>query len=180
MNRVHLIAVIALVLAGCETPTTQRYAISADNNQAIRALNTAGVGVGAFTSAVTFDSSCRAFGPMQVADGLTHVEYIRRAFADELKVAGAFAPTSPRITLSGTVNRLEFSTTRGLTGGSWTIDLTLISSNGKLVNVNEYYEFKSGFGANEACRNTAEAFSRAVQDLVGKAVGSPAFPSLIG
>jgi hypothetical protein len=180
MNRVYLLAAIAFVLASCETPTTQRYAISADNNQTIKALNIAGVGVGAFTSPATFDSSCRAFGPMQVADGLTHVEYIRKAFADELKVAGAFAPISPRIILSGTVNRIEFSTTRGLTGGSWTIDLTLTSSNGKVLDVKEYYEFKSGFGANEACRNTAEAFSRAVQDLVGKAVGSPGFPSLVG
>jgi hypothetical protein len=78
------------------------------------------------------------------------------------------------------VNRLEFSTTKGLTGGSWTIDLTLTSSNGKVIDVKEYYEFKSGFGANEACRNTAEAFSRAVQDLVGKALASPAFPGLVG
>jgi hypothetical protein len=180
MSRVVFVATIALVLVGCETPTTQRYAISPDNNQAIRALNTTGVGVGAFASAASFDASCRAFGPMQVADGLTHVEYIRRAFADELKVAGAFAPSSPRITLSGTVNRLEFSSTKGLTGGSWTIDLTLTSSNGKVLDVKEYYEFKSGFGANEACRNTAEAFSRAVQDLVGKALASPAFPGLVG
>ena len=109
MSRVLLFATIALVLVGCETPTTQRYAISPDNNQAIRALNTTGIGVGAFTSAASFDASCRAFGPIQVADGLTHVEYIRRAFEDELKVAGAFAPSSPRITLSGTVSRLEFS-----------------------------------------------------------------------
>ena len=180
MKRIYLLAAIALVVAGCETPTTRRYAISADNNQAIRALNTTGVGVGEFTSAANFDSSCRAFGPMQVADGLTHVEYIRKAFADELKVAGAYTPTSSRVVLSGTVNRIEFSTTRGLTGGSWTIDLTLTSSNGKVLDVKEYYEFKSGFGANEACRNTAEAFSRAVQDLVGKAVGNPAFPSLVG
>jgi hypothetical protein len=90
MSRVLLVATIALVLVGCETPTTQRYAISPDNNQAIKALNTTGIGVGAFTSAASFDASCRAFGPMQVADGLTHVEYIRRAFEDELKVAGAF------------------------------------------------------------------------------------------
>ena len=179
MNRVLLAAVISLLLAGCETPTTQRYGISADNVQAIRALNTSGVGVGAFTSATPFDSSCRAFGPMQVADGLTHVEYIRRAFEDELKVAGAFASSSPRIVLTGTINRLEFSSTRGLTGGSWTVELTLTSSNGKALDVKEYYEFKSGFGANEACRNTAEAFSRAVQNVVGKAVGSAAFPSLV-
>jgi hypothetical protein len=179
MTRIFIAALVALVLAGCETPTTQRYAISANNNQAIRALNTTGIGVGAFASPKSFDATCRAYGPIQVADGLTHVEYIRRAFEDEFKVAGAFAATAPRIVLSGTVNRLEFSSTRGLTGGSWTIELTLMSSNGKSLDVDEHYEFQSGFVANEACRNTAEAFSRAVQDLVGKAVSSPEFPGLI-
>jgi hypothetical protein len=54
MKRVYLVAAIVSVIAGCETPTTQRYAISTDNNQAIRALNTVGIGVGTFTSAVAF------------------------------------------------------------------------------------------------------------------------------
>jgi hypothetical protein len=179
MNRIFVVAITALVLAGCETPTTQRYAISPNNNQAIKALNATGISVGAFTSPKSFDASCRAFGPIQVADGLTHVEYIRRAFEDELKVAGAFAATSPRVTLSGSVDHLDFSSTRGLTGGLWTIELTLTSSNGKMLEVKERYEFQSGFAANEACRNTADAFSRAVQDLVGKAIASPEFPGLI-
>jgi len=45
--------------------------------------------------------------------------------------------------------------------------------------VSEYYEFNSGFAANEACRNTAEAYSRAVQNLVGKAIRSPGFGDLV-
>lgn len=117
---------------------------------------------------------------MQVADGLTHTQYIQRAFEDELKVAGAFAPSSaPRVTLGGRLKRLEFSTTRAVTGGYWQIDLALESSNGKKLDVAEYYEFNSGFAANEACRNTAEAYSRAVQNLVGKAVRSPGFAELV-
>jgi hypothetical protein len=179
MYRLLLIATVALILAACETPTTQRYSISPNNDQVIRALNTTGVGVGPFAGASTFDLNCRAVGTLQVADGLTHVAYIQQAFEDELKVAGAFASASPRITLTGTVNRLAFSSTKGLTGGSWTIDLALTSSNGNMLKVSEYYEFKSGFGGLEACRNTAEAFLRAVQDLVGKAVGSPEFHDLI-
>jgi hypothetical protein len=66
-----------------------------------------------------------------------------------------------------------------LTGGSWTIDLSLSSSNGKNLAVSEYYEFNSGFIATEACRNTAEAFSRAVQNLVGKAIKDRRFASLV-
>lgn len=169
------IVVAALALAGCETPTTQRYAISADNNQAIRAMNTSGVGIGQFAGPADFSATCRALGPLQVADGLTHTQYIRKAFEDEIKIAGAFASATPRVSLTGKVNRVE----QGPDGGSWTIDLTLTSSNGRTLTVNEYYEFNSGFVANEACRNTAEAFSRAVQNLVGKTVRSPAFPGLV-
>ena len=182
MNKKHhvLLAVAATVLlSGCETPTTQRYAISADNNQAIKALNTSGVGLGTFTPPADFSANCRALGPLQVADGLSHTQYIRKAFEDELKIGGAFATGTPRVTILGKVNKLEFSSARGLTGGSWTIDLLLTSSNGKSLPVSEYYEFNSGFAANEACRNTAEAFSRAVQNLVGKAVRNPGFAALV-
>jgi hypothetical protein len=181
MNRGLLSAALSAVvlLSACETPTTQRYAISADNNQAIKALSATGIGLGPFAAPADFSANCRALGPLQVADGLSHTQYIRKAFEDEMKIGGAFANGAPRVALAGKVNKLEFSSARGLTGGSWTIDLTLTSSNGKSLTVNEYYEFNSGFAANEACRNTAEAFSRAVQNLVGKTVRNPAFASLV-
>ena len=168
----------AALLSACETPTTQRYAISADNSMAIRALNATGVGVGSFQPPAEFSETCRALGPLKVADNLSHTQYIQKAFQDELKVAGAFA-ASPRVTLNGKVTKLEFSSSRGLNGGSWTIDLALTSSNGQAMNVSEYYEFSSGFSAPEACRQTADAFSRAVQNLVGKTVSNPQFPQMV-
>ena len=180
MIRTLLVVVVsALALTACETPTTQRYAISADNNQAIKALGTSGVGLTTFAGPGDFSSNCRALGPMQVADGLSHTQYIQKAFEDEFKLAGAFGQSPARVTLAGKVDRIEFSSTRAVTGGSWTIDLSLRSSNGKVLRVNEYYEFSSGFLAQEACRNTAEAFSRAVQDLVGKAVHHSEFAALV-
>jgi hypothetical protein len=178
-SRLGLVAAALAVLAGCETPTTQRYSISADNNQAIKSLNATGIAVGPFSGPAEFNPNCRALGPLQVADGISHSEYIRKAFEDELKVAGAYSASAPRVTLSGKVAGLEFSSSRAVTGGSWTIDLVLSSSNGKSMAVKEYYEFNSGFVANEACRNTAEAFSRAVQNLVGKTVRSGEFASLV-
>jgi hypothetical protein len=173
-----LVAAGAL-LAGCETPTTQRYAVSPDNNVAIKQLAATGVGMATFAAPATFDANCRALGALQVSDGLTHTQYIQKAFEDELKMAGALATAAPRVTLSGKVDKLEFSTTRGLTGGSWTIELSLRSSNGQSMTSSEYYEFNSGFAAPEACRNTAEAFSRAVQNLVGKTVRNPQFAALV-
>ena len=180
MIKKTLLAVsIATLLAACETPTTQRYAISPTNNVAIKALGVNNVGIGKFAPPASFSSTCRALGPIRVADNMSHTEYIQRAFEDELKVAGAFAQSSPRVTINGNIDRLEFSSSRGLTGGSWTIDLTLQSSNGQKMTQKEYYEFDSGFSAPEACRQTAEAFSRAVQNLVGKTVSNPQFLSLV-
>ena len=177
--RLAFASLALLTLAACETPTTQRYAISADTNVAIKALGATGVGISSFAGPANFSPTCRALGAMQVADGLTHTQYIQKAFEAEFKIAGAYAAGPARVTLSGKVDKLEFSTTRSLTGGSWTLNLVLNSSNGKTLTVAEYYEFNSGFAAQEACRNTAEAFSRAVQNLVAKAVLSPGFSPLL-
>lgn len=170
---------VAFTLIGCETPTTQRYSIAADNNQAIKALGTTGISIGTFGAPAQFSANCRALGAMHIADGLTHTQYIQKAFEDELKIAGAYATGPARVTLTGKVEKLEFSTTRAVTGGSWTIDLALSSSNGKSLKITEYYEFNSGFIATEACRNTAEAYSRAVQNLVGKTVKDASFAELL-
>jgi hypothetical protein len=179
MRFVTILVASTALLAGCETPTSQRYAPGADNVQAIRSLGASGVGVDSFRPPPSFDPNCRAVGAIAVADGISHSEYIRKAFADELKMAGATGTGTPRVVLSGVINKLEFSSSRGLTGGVWIIDLDLASSNGRRINVNEQYEFTSGFEAMSACRNTADAFPRAVQNLVGKAVSSPQFPELL-
>lgn len=166
-------------LAGCETLVTPRYSVTGDNNVAVKALGVGSLGVGEFTGPASFDANCRALGPVEVADGITHTQYIRRAFEEEFKIAGIFAASSPRITLRGTVTRLEFSSTRALTGGSWDIELTLTSSNGSSMKVTEHYEFPSGFLAPTACKQTAEAFAPTVQNLVGKIFRSPEFRSLV-
>ena len=149
---------LCLYLSGCEAPTTGRYSILADNNVAIKQLGITNIGIGQFTAPTDFSPQCRAVGFLEIADNLTHTQYIQRAFEDELKVAGVFAQSSPRVSLSGSVTKLDFSSMRAVVGGSWTIDLDLKSSNGSQMIVSEYYEFSSGFLATEACRQTAEAF----------------------
>ena len=43
----------------------------------------------------------------------------------------------------------------------------------------EHYEFNSGFEGGTACKQTAEAFMPAVQNLIGKIVASPDFRALV-
>lgn len=177
--RVLLVLIATFGLSACETLVTPRYSVTGDNNLAVKALGVNAIGVREFTGPPTFDSNCRALGPVQVPDGMTHTQYIRKAFEEEFKIAGIFAGGSPRITLTGTVTRLEFSSTRAVTGGSWDIDLTLTSANGSSMKATEHYEFPCGFMAPTACKQTAEAFAPAVQNLVGKIVRSPEFRMLV-
>lgn len=170
---------LALLICACSTYTTPRYAINADTNVALKALGESGISIGNFAGPANFESACRAAGPLAPPDGMSHTAYIKKAFEDELKVAGVYAAAAPRITISGTVNKLEFSSARQLLGGSWDIDLSLASSNGKSMHVVEHYEFDSGYAAVTACKQTAEAYFPAVQDLIGKAVRAPEFKSLL-
>lgn len=130
---------------------TPRYSLSADTNLALKSLGASNVAVGSISGPPNFDSACRAAGPLATPDGMSHAAYIKKALEDELKVAGVYAASSPRVTLSGVVNRLDFSSARAITGGSWNIDLTLASSNGKSMLASEDYEFESGHGAETAC-----------------------------
>ncbi len=50
------------LLSGCETPTTARYSILADNNMAIKALGVSGIGIGPFKAPSNFEVNCRALG----------------------------------------------------------------------------------------------------------------------
>jgi hypothetical protein len=174
MKRVLYLGVL-LLLAGCDTFTAAPYSISADNDVALKtALAGEHVGIGPFTAAQKLDETCRLAGPIELPSGLTFETYIQKAFADELKVAGLYDDHAA-ITLSGVVNDLKFSTV----SGAWDIAVTINSSNGKSLPVSEHYEFHSSYTAMAACHNAADAFQPAVQTLIGKAIASPDFRSLM-
>lgn len=178
MKKIALVFSI-LALSGCSTFTPQRYSISADNNIALKAIGVGNINVGTITGPSTFDKACRGAGPIAPPDNMSFEAYIQKALADELKVAGLFDDKTPKTILSGAVEQLSFSSSRGLTGGEWNVSLRVNSSNGKSVSVSEHYEFESGFVADTACKQTAEAFLPAVQNLIGKLVKAPEFKSLL-
>ncbi|MDO8350016.1 MAG: hypothetical protein Q7S94_02555 [Gallionella sp.] len=173
------IALSILTLSACSTFTPQRYNISADNNVALKAIGIGAISVGTFAGPAVFDKACRGAGPIAPPDNMSFEGYIQKALADELKVAGMFDDKTPRTTLTGTLEKLSFSSSRGLTGGEWDISLRINSSNGKSIFVSEHYEFESGFIADTACKQTAEAYLPAVQNVIGKLVKSPEFSSLL-
>ncbi|HNP05661.1 MAG TPA: hypothetical protein PKH67_12125 [Rhodocyclaceae bacterium] len=177
----HLVlACSVFALSACSTFTPQRYTISADNNVALKALGTSNIHVGAFSGPPEFDKACRGAGPIAPPDNMSFEGYIQKALADELKVAGMYDDKSPKAVLTGALEKLSFSSSRGLTGGQWDIGLRVFSSNGASTYVFEHYEFESGFIADTACKQTAEAYLPAVQNLIGRLVKAPEFKSLLG
>jgi hypothetical protein len=179
MKKIAVI-ILAASLAGCSSFTPPRYSISADNNVALKEIGVGHINVGDFQGPAKFDNFCRGAGPIAPPDKMSFHAYVQKALADELKVAGLYDDKTPKVTLTGKVNALEFSSSRGLTGGSWNISLTLTSSNGQSMSMKEYYEFESGFVADTACKQTAEAFMPTVQNLISKIVRSPEFKKLVG
>ncbi|WP_293749662.1 hypothetical protein [Limnohabitans sp. Rim8] len=170
---------LAALLSGCSTYMPQRYSASADNVVVIKALNVNGVNVGTFTTTVKVDSACRGAGPIAPPDSMSFEAYIQKAFADELKLAGVFDAVAPKVTLAGVLTKIDFSSSKGLTGGEWNLALDLKSSNGKSISATETYNFNSGFGADTACKQTAEAFLPATQNLLAKLIKNPNFKAML-
>jgi hypothetical protein len=117
-------------------------------------------------------------GPIQAGDGLTIPEFIADAFNDEFKFAEIY-DKEQGIKLYGKVDKIEFSSSKGLTRGWWDLYVTLNSANGNTVGVGTHYSFESGFDAITACNQTAQALGAAVQDLVYQAVTDQKFKSLL-
>lgn len=176
-----LITVLAVfVLSACQSYSPQRYTAVPDNAPVLRAFAGATVRVNPFVLSAPFAASCRGGTNIDPPVNLTYQGYLQAALSDELKVAGLYSEVSPRVILSGDINRLEFSSTKSLTNGEWAIGLRITSTNGKVANAFVLYKFESGFEGNSACRRTAEAFLPAVQELIAKLVRSEEFRALVG
>lgn len=164
-------------MTACSTMTPARYSMSIENNQALKKYSGTKLKLASLSAPANYDSNCRLMGPIQASDGMTIPQFVEKAFNDELKFADIYSDDG--IYLTGSLNRIEFSSTTGLTGGYWNLGLDLKSSNGKSMSLDNRYDFKSGFDAITACNQTAQALGPAVQDLIKKAVSSPQFAELI-
>src|SRR6267143_2427650 len=131
--KVFLVVVVMLCSAGCSTMTPARYAVSVDNNQALKQYAGATVKVTSITATGAYDANCRLMGPIQASDGMTIPQFIEKAFNDELKFANIYSESG--VSLKGSLTKIAFSSTAGVTGGWWDLALELTSSNGKSISV---------------------------------------------
>jgi len=177
--KILLAIATAAALAGCATNNSPRYTSSADTVHTLRSLKLGEVAtVGNFSTASSVDLQCRAVGPIMLPDNHNLPSYIKKAFEDELKMAGIYNPSNPTITLTGIVNKAAFSSVKGFFQGHWELDVTIQSSNGKSVSATEQYDFDSAYLADKGCQKTADALVPAVQNVLQKIVSSPNFKDL--
>lgn len=175
MLRLTIFSILALIITGCSTYATDRYSPETETVVELRDMKMRPISVGAFDSSSPRTSiSCRAVGPIETPDGETYAEFLRAAFEDELLLAEKYDENSP-IKIKGQVEEFTFSSVQGI----WKIDLTLESSNGNAMEVNEVYDYETSFYGETACNQTAQALVPAVQNLVKTAVRSDEFSKLV-
>lgn len=183
MNIKILFACIAFgSMAGCASYNAQPYTGLADNQAAIRkAAKNANAETVVLETVVLKESlnpnlTCRAAGPVNPAPGKTAQQYIEEALKSELYSSGIYSPeANNRIRVQ--VTALEFSSAGD---AHWLLGLHLASNTlPEGYNANIKYPFSASFFADYACRDVAEAFAPAVQQLVRKAVTAPEFEQLI-
>ena len=180
MNKYSLIlgAIFGLVLQGCSTPRTAMYSPSIDNQMTLKKMKASiktGIEIGNFTSTNEKRSvQCRMVSVDSPGNKIFS-KYIRDAYQAELYLADIY-PTDDGVIITGNLNDVSVSTAGS---GHWDISLTLNSSNGETMNIENSYPFPSSFRANQACSNAAYTFGEAVQDTVNKTLKSGKFRMLI-
>jgi len=169
---------VAFVLSGCSTVTPARYAVSVDVNDELEKFEGQAVYLAQLDAPQEYNPNCRLMGPIRAGDGMTIPEFIQDAFNDEFKFADIYDQDNG-VPLTGKMEKVDFSSSSGMTNGWWELSIVLDSPNGKSLSVDDRYEFKSGFDAITACNQTAQALVAAVQDLIRKVVSDPQFASLL-
>jgi hypothetical protein len=177
MKKLFALTITLLMLSACSTMQPPRYAVSVDNIQQLKTFKGAKTEMVSLTQPERISVNCRLMGPVEPADGLSYAQFISKAFNDEFKMADIHSTDGTKIT--GSITKVKFSSTTGLTSGYWDIGLELKSSNGESLASENKYSFKSGFDAITACNATADALSPAVQDLIKATINDPKFKLLV-
>ena len=176
--KIYTVSLVLLTLASCETTSTRPYQASTDNVMKFqRVISETGnkVNLGYFSNDSNPLGMCRLNGPVDVSPGKTIAQYIKEAMQTELLMAQAYDESSA-VTINAQLNDLNFSS---VSPAKWTFELALSSNVSSGYTVSSSYNFKTSYSAVSACRNVADAFGPAVQDLIKEVISHPGFKALI-
>ena len=174
--RVASLALVAIAsaISGCAYNVSP-YGASVQNVESIKTTNIKPVAVGKFQATKPGQTSitCRAAGPVTVSPSFE--AYVEKAFIDELKLAGAYNPSSSLV-LTGKLEEIDFSS--GMTDGNWAFTLTITNSRNETLTTKSKFGFSGSFVADKACQEVAQAFQPAVQKLIEDVIRDPKFKQL--
>jgi len=180
MKKLIFILVVTFVLEGCASFNAPHYAISADNVDAIRSTfgTSSGkkVNVGEFTSENSGKSTlwCRGAPSIKAPSGEPFVDYVQKAFIDELRVAEVYSKDA-HLTIKGHLKEFDFNSHFG----TWTLALVVSSNTNQSFTVEENYDYSTSFFGSIACHRAAQALSPAIQNLIKKVVSHPSFKQML-
>lgn len=170
-----LCALACVAVAGCSTFAVPRYSANAETVSALRALQPAKVRVGAFTGSNGSTSiNCRGASPIEIPDGDTFEGYVRKGLVSELIISDIYDPKAS-VELSGSLEKADFNSNTG----TWFLSLSLTSTTGAKLHVENDYKYSASFYGTVACNQTAQAALGATQDLIQKAVLDVRFKTLV-
>jgi hypothetical protein len=178
--KVGLISVAAVLMVGCSTTNSIPYKASTSNiitlQNTLKQSN-AKLNLGTFTlgSGVTEELMCRLMGPVKVAPGKSLSTYIKEAFQEELFLAQSFDTNAP-VTIEGRIEKIAFSS---VSPANWEITMRVSSNKSPGYSVSIKYNYETSFDAWSACKNVADAFAPAVQELLRQVVANPQFSQLV-
>lgn len=176
------ILVLGLSLSACVSFTykPQPYKVAAENTEALKKSGAGRfVDVGPFTKTIEINNSCHIVGGVIEKPEYGFEGYIQKALTEELKRADMFNNTTPKITLTGSVEKLSLTTLRMVYTSSWDIGVRLTSSNGKSFYITQHYDFNAGENFLPDCQMMADHYMFAVQKTLGKLINAPEFQSLV-
>jgi hypothetical protein len=175
VNQLALLGILGVTLAtaGCTTAKA-RYTTSPDNTKILQAYQGKAISMTSMQAPAAPDIDCRVTnGPIKTADGSSLPDFVKNAFNDELKHAGIYGTHNG--TLTGRINKISLSTS----SSHWVLSLTVISTNGKSLTVEDRYEFTGGPDVWTSCTNATHALTPAVQSVIKKTVSDPGFKDLM-
>lgn len=183
MNKIAAIIGIScslLFMTGCETTTTRPYAASTENVLKFQSvLKSSGqkVALGSFSENSEIGTlNCRLNGPVDVSSGKSRAEYIKNAMQTELFMAEVYA-VDAGTTITGSLDSLTFSS---VSPASWEIEFSVASNKSDGFSLTTKYPFKTSYSAYNACKNVADSFGPAVQQLIRDIINHNEFPALVG
>jgi len=179
LNGCGIGAVAALVTNRGENKMPD-YTISANNQALLQGYKDKGykVKLRNFTSQSDNNTTikCRLMTPVIPPKHNSYAQYIEDAFQKELTEANLYHKNA-HITLLGTIHEIDGGTLYG--NAYWSIDMTLLSSNGTSYRLKSTYEYESSISAVHACSDMYKKFPIMLNKWIHDALKDPKFEALL-